>query len=57
MVIIGPIEAKPTRPKDESRPFLPPCVAATPAPSAKMNGTVALPVVTPPASNINGKNA
>ena len=56
IVIIGPIEAKPTKPNDESRLFPPPLVKATPAPRAKINGTVALPVVTPPASKINGKN-
>ena len=54
--IIGPIEAMPTRPKESSVAFLPPLTAATPAPKARINGTVADPVVTPPASNIKGNN-
>ena len=57
MVIIGPIEAIPTKPKLSLVEFLPPLTVATPAPNAKINGTVAEPVVTPPLSKINGKNA
>ena len=57
MVMIGPIEAKPTRPNELSFDFLPPLVIATPAPKAKMNGTVPEPVVTPPASKMNGRYA
>ena len=56
IVKIGPTEAKPTKPNELSRLFLPPLVEATPAPNANMKGTVALPVVTPPASKMNGKN-
>jgi hypothetical protein len=55
--MIGPIEAKPTKPKLSLFALLPPLTAATPAPRAKINGTVAEPVVTPPESKINGKNA
>ena len=56
MVKIGPIEAIPTKPKESFFAFLPPLTVATPAPKAKINGTVADPVVTPPLSKINGKS-
>ena len=55
IVKIGPIEAIPTKPKELSLDFPPPLTIATPAPKAKINGTVALPVVTPPASKMNGR--
>ena len=57
MVIIGPIEAIPTRPKLSLVEFLPPLTVAMPTPKDKINGTVAEPVVTPPLSKINGRNA
>ena len=54
-LMIGPIEAIPTRPKLLFLAFFPPLTVATPVPNAKINGTVADPVVTPPESKINGK--
>ena len=57
MVILGPTEAIPTRPKLSFVEFLPPLTVATPAPKERINGTVADPVVMPPLSKINGKNA
>ena len=57
IVMIGPTEAIPTRPKLSFVEFLPPLTVAIPAPKDKINGTVAEPVVTPPLSKINGKNA
>ena len=57
IVMTGPIEAIPTKPKLSFVEFLPPLTVATPAPKDKINGTVAEPVVTPPLSKINGKKA
>ena len=57
IVIIGPMEAIPTKPKLSFVAFLPPLTVATPAPKARINGTVAEPVVTPPLSKMNGKKA
>ena len=55
-VMIGPIEAIPTKPKLSFFAFFPPRTTAIPAPNDKINGTVADPVVTPPESKINGMN-
>ena len=55
MVRIGPIEAIPTKPKESFVEFFPPLTIATPAPKDKIKGTVALPVVIPPLSKINGR--
>ena len=46
----------PTRPNESFVAFFPPQTVATPAPSARMKGTVPEPVVTPPASKMNGKS-
>ena len=54
---IGPILQRATRPKLCSLEFLPFLLAARPAPSAIIKGTVIGPVVTPPESNAVGTNS
>ncbi|OQB44131.1 MAG: hypothetical protein BWY01_01798 [Synergistetes bacterium ADurb.Bin155] len=48
--IIGPMEARPTRPKLSLSESLVPLTAAIPTPRAIVKGTVMGPVVAPPAS-------
>lgn len=53
----GPMLHIVTRPKLSSCALLPPRTAATPMPSAMMNGTVIGPVVTPPESNAAARDS
>ena len=55
IVKIGPIEAIPTRPNESLLASFPERTVAIPKPSERINGTVAEPVVIPPASKIKGK--
>ena len=48
IAIIGPIDASPTSPKLSSLDLWLDLTAAAPAPNARINGTVAEPVVIPP---------
>jgi len=48
---MGPIEQSATRPKLSDSAFSSLRILETPTPSARMNGTVIGPVVTPPESN------
>ena len=54
---MGPTEQRATRPKLSSAAWRSERMAATPTPSAIMNGTVMGPVVTPPESKATARNA
>ncbi len=56
-VSTGPIEQSEIRPKLSSWEPASPRTAATPSPSARMNGTVIGPVVTPPESNATARKS
>ena len=51
---IGPIEANATRPKESDVDLFPARDVAIPTPTARINGTVIGPVVTPPLSKDSG---
>ena len=54
---MGPTEAMATMPKESSWASRSPRMEARPTPSARMNGTVMGPVVTPPESNATARKS